>query len=221
MSNDLLNVWKQLQCCDHACTPVVYNGSVALCSCYHLFYVVFCAFCHTYNTQHCHYVTDDTLYCTKTTNNPVSWKAQPDDASLIVFFNHHSMFYFHIDIKYICCADFFDNVLNNLFVVVAVNILGSDSTPPPVTKMSPVSNKFEGIPQQQRYLRQCQNMLLCYISLKAACVLPLHAVFILIYMSKCSLPSTTSSNTKSTLGPRVLPKLPQKGMEAAVNAWLS
>uniref|UniRef100_A0A3Q3GD32 ArfGAP with SH3 domain, ankyrin repeat and PH domain 1b n=1 Tax=Kryptolebias marmoratus TaxID=37003 RepID=A0A3Q3GD32_KRYMA len=47
----------------------------------------------------------------------------------------------------------------------------SDSTPPPVTKMSPVSNKFEGIPQQQ---------------------------------------STTSSNTKSTLGPRVLPKLPQK-----------
>ncbi|XP_055006794.1 arf-GAP with SH3 domain, ANK repeat and PH domain-containing protein 1 [Boleophthalmus pectinirostris] len=48
---------------------------------------------------------------------------------------------------------------------------GSDSTPPPVTKMSPVSNKFEGIPQQQ---------------------------------------STTSSNTKSTLGPRVLPKLPQK-----------
>ncbi|XP_037135778.1 arf-GAP with SH3 domain, ANK repeat and PH domain-containing protein 1 isoform X2 [Syngnathus acus] len=48
---------------------------------------------------------------------------------------------------------------------------GSDSTPPPVNKMSPVSNKFEGIPQQQ---------------------------------------STTSSNTKSTLGPRVLPKLPQK-----------
>uniref|UniRef100_A0A8C5H3N8 ArfGAP with SH3 domain, ankyrin repeat and PH domain 1b n=1 Tax=Gouania willdenowi TaxID=441366 RepID=A0A8C5H3N8_GOUWI len=48
---------------------------------------------------------------------------------------------------------------------------GSDSTPPSITKMSPVSNKFEGIPQQQ---------------------------------------STTSSNTKSTLGPRVLPKLPQK-----------
>ncbi|XP_056289719.1 arf-GAP with SH3 domain, ANK repeat and PH domain-containing protein 1 isoform X3 [Pseudoliparis swirei] len=47
----------------------------------------------------------------------------------------------------------------------------SDSTPPPVSKMSPVSNKFEGIPQQQ---------------------------------------SSTSSNTKSTLGPRVLPKLPQK-----------
>ncbi|XP_075903766.1 arf-GAP with SH3 domain, ANK repeat and PH domain-containing protein 1 isoform X3 [Nelusetta ayraudi] len=47
----------------------------------------------------------------------------------------------------------------------------SDSTPPPITKMSPVSNKFEGIPQQQ---------------------------------------SSTSSNTKSTLGPRVLPKLPQK-----------
>ncbi|XP_035981188.1 arf-GAP with SH3 domain, ANK repeat and PH domain-containing protein 1 isoform X3 [Fundulus heteroclitus] len=47
----------------------------------------------------------------------------------------------------------------------------SDSTPPPISKMSPVSNKFEGIPQQQ---------------------------------------STTSSNTKSTLGPRVLPKLPQK-----------
>ncbi|XP_075903767.1 arf-GAP with SH3 domain, ANK repeat and PH domain-containing protein 1 isoform X4 [Nelusetta ayraudi] len=46
----------------------------------------------------------------------------------------------------------------------------SDSTPPPITKMSPVSNKFEGIPQQQ----------------------------------------STSSNTKSTLGPRVLPKLPQK-----------
>uniref|UniRef100_G3NKZ2 ArfGAP with SH3 domain, ankyrin repeat and PH domain 1b n=1 Tax=Gasterosteus aculeatus aculeatus TaxID=481459 RepID=G3NKZ2_GASAC len=39
------------------------------------------------------------------------------------------------------------------------------------TQMSPISNKFEGIPQQQ---------------------------------------STTSSNTKSTLGPRVLPKLPQK-----------
>ncbi|KAM4543920.1 arf-GAP with SH3 domain, ANK repeat and PH domain-containing protein 1 isoform 3-T3 [Fundulus diaphanus] len=48
---------------------------------------------------------------------------------------------------------------------------GSDSIPPPISKMSPVSNKFEGIPQQQ---------------------------------------STTSSNTKSTLGPRVLPKLPQK-----------
>uniref|UniRef100_H3DID0 ArfGAP with SH3 domain, ankyrin repeat and PH domain 1 n=1 Tax=Tetraodon nigroviridis TaxID=99883 RepID=H3DID0_TETNG len=48
---------------------------------------------------------------------------------------------------------------------------GSDSTPPPISKMSPVSNKFEGIPQQQ---------------------------------------SSTSSNTKSTLGPRVLPKLPQK-----------
>ncbi|KAM4543919.1 arf-GAP with SH3 domain, ANK repeat and PH domain-containing protein 1 isoform 2-T2 [Fundulus diaphanus] len=47
----------------------------------------------------------------------------------------------------------------------------SDSIPPPISKMSPVSNKFEGIPQQQ---------------------------------------STTSSNTKSTLGPRVLPKLPQK-----------
>ncbi|XP_068437727.1 arf-GAP with SH3 domain, ANK repeat and PH domain-containing protein 1 isoform X2 [Clinocottus analis] len=47
----------------------------------------------------------------------------------------------------------------------------SDSTPPPASKMSPVSNKFEGIPQQQ---------------------------------------STTSANTKSTLGPRVLPKLPQK-----------
>ncbi|XP_061821292.1 arf-GAP with SH3 domain, ANK repeat and PH domain-containing protein 1 isoform X3 [Nerophis lumbriciformis] len=47
----------------------------------------------------------------------------------------------------------------------------SDSTPPPINKMSPVSNKFEGIPQQQ---------------------------------------SSTSSNTKSTLGPRVLPKLPQK-----------
>lgn len=42
-------------------------------------------------------------------------------------------------------------VLNNLFVVINVNILGSDSTPPPVSKMSPVSNKFEGIPQQQRY----------------------------------------------------------------------
>ncbi|KAM3860577.1 arf-GAP with SH3 domain, ANK repeat and PH domain-containing protein 1 isoform 1-T1 [Diretmus argenteus] len=48
---------------------------------------------------------------------------------------------------------------------------GCDSTPPPISKMSPISNKFEGIPQQQ---------------------------------------STTSSNTKSTLGPRVLPKLPQK-----------
>ncbi|XP_061877355.1 arf-GAP with SH3 domain, ANK repeat and PH domain-containing protein 1 isoform X5 [Entelurus aequoreus] len=47
----------------------------------------------------------------------------------------------------------------------------SDSTPPPINKMSPISNKFEGIPQQQ---------------------------------------SSTSSNTKSTLGPRVLPKLPQK-----------
>ncbi|KAG7231184.1 hypothetical protein INR49_012015 [Caranx melampygus] len=62
-------------------------------------------------------------------------------------------------------------VLSNLFVVINIDISGSDSTPPPVSKMSPVSNKFEGIPQQQ---------------------------------------STTSSNTKSTLGPRVLPKLPQK-----------
>ncbi|KAG7269553.1 LOW QUALITY PROTEIN: hypothetical protein CRUP_029822 [Coryphaenoides rupestris] len=48
---------------------------------------------------------------------------------------------------------------------------GSDSTPPPMNKMSPISNKFEGIPQPQ---------------------------------------SSTSANTKSTLGPRVLPKLPQK-----------
>ncbi|XP_031440005.1 arf-GAP with SH3 domain, ANK repeat and PH domain-containing protein 1 isoform X4 [Clupea harengus] len=48
---------------------------------------------------------------------------------------------------------------------------GSDSTPPPISKMSPLSNKFEGIPQEQ---------------------------------------STTSCHTKSTLGPRVLPKLPQK-----------
>ncbi|XP_066502896.1 arf-GAP with SH3 domain, ANK repeat and PH domain-containing protein 1 isoform X3 [Hoplias malabaricus] len=49
---------------------------------------------------------------------------------------------------------------------------GSDSTPPPINKMSPIiTNRFEGILQQQ---------------------------------------STTSSTTKSTLGPRVLPKLPQK-----------
>ncbi|XP_072547137.1 arf-GAP with SH3 domain, ANK repeat and PH domain-containing protein 1 isoform X3 [Salminus brasiliensis] len=47
----------------------------------------------------------------------------------------------------------------------------SDSTPPPINKMSPIANRFEGILQQQ---------------------------------------STTSSTTKSTLGPRVLPKLPQK-----------
>lgn len=34
------------------------------------------------------------------------------------------------------------------------NILltGSDSTPPPVSKMSPIANKFEGIPQEQRYI---------------------------------------------------------------------
>ncbi|XP_057178403.1 arf-GAP with SH3 domain, ANK repeat and PH domain-containing protein 1 isoform X3 [Triplophysa rosa] len=44
----------------------------------------------------------------------------------------------------------------------------SDSTPPPVNKMSPVTNRFEGIPQQRL------------------------------------------NTTKSTLGPRVLPKLPQK-----------
>uniref|UniRef100_A0A8C1RDU2 ArfGAP with SH3 domain, ankyrin repeat and PH domain 1b n=1 Tax=Cyprinus carpio TaxID=7962 RepID=A0A8C1RDU2_CYPCA len=46
---------------------------------------------------------------------------------------------------------------------------GSDSTPPPVNKMSPVTNRFEGIPQQQSF-----------------------------------------NTTKPTLGPRVLPKLPQK-----------
>ncbi|RXN28217.1 arf-GAP with SH3 ANK repeat and PH domain-containing 1-like isoform X5 [Labeo rohita] len=46
---------------------------------------------------------------------------------------------------------------------------GSDSTPPPVNKMSPVTNRFEGIPQQQ-----------------------------------------SLNTTKPTLGPRVLPKLPQK-----------
>ncbi|XP_056594104.1 arf-GAP with SH3 domain, ANK repeat and PH domain-containing protein 1 isoform X4 [Triplophysa dalaica] len=45
---------------------------------------------------------------------------------------------------------------------------GSDSTPPPVNKMSPATNRFEGIPQQRL------------------------------------------NTTKSTLGPRVLPKLPQK-----------
>ncbi|XP_055037641.2 arf-GAP with SH3 domain, ANK repeat and PH domain-containing protein 1 isoform X7 [Misgurnus anguillicaudatus] len=50
-----------------------------------------------------------------------------------------------------------------------VSCKGSDSTPPPVNKMSPASNRFEGIPHQQ------------------------------------------SLNTnKPTLGPRVLPKLPQK-----------
>ncbi|XP_026860151.2 arf-GAP with SH3 domain, ANK repeat and PH domain-containing protein 1 isoform X2 [Electrophorus electricus] len=48
---------------------------------------------------------------------------------------------------------------------------GSDSTPPPINKMSPMTNRFEGVIQQQ---------------------------------------STTSNTTKSTLGPRVLPKLPQK-----------
>ncbi|XP_076868365.1 arf-GAP with SH3 domain, ANK repeat and PH domain-containing protein 1 isoform X2 [Brachyhypopomus gauderio] len=48
---------------------------------------------------------------------------------------------------------------------------GSDSTPPPTNKMSPMTNRFEGIIQQQ---------------------------------------SATSNTTKSTLGPRVLPKLPQK-----------
>ncbi|XP_058232869.1 arf-GAP with SH3 domain, ANK repeat and PH domain-containing protein 1 isoform X3 [Hemibagrus wyckioides] len=47
---------------------------------------------------------------------------------------------------------------------------GSDSTPPPVNKMSPITNRFEGIQQQ----------------------------------------STASSTTKATLGPRVLPTLPQK-----------
>ncbi|XP_076868366.1 arf-GAP with SH3 domain, ANK repeat and PH domain-containing protein 1 isoform X3 [Brachyhypopomus gauderio] len=47
----------------------------------------------------------------------------------------------------------------------------SDSTPPPTNKMSPMTNRFEGIIQQQ---------------------------------------SATSNTTKSTLGPRVLPKLPQK-----------
>ncbi|XP_051543614.1 arf-GAP with SH3 domain, ANK repeat and PH domain-containing protein 1-like isoform X5 [Myxocyprinus asiaticus] len=45
----------------------------------------------------------------------------------------------------------------------------SDSTPPPVNKISPVTNRFEGIPQQQ-----------------------------------------SLNTTKPTLGPRVLPKLPQK-----------
>lgn len=36
--------------------------------------------------------------------------------------------------------------------------------------------------------------------------------FGVIYLSSLNfVPSTTSSNTKSTLGPRVLPKLPQKG----------
>ncbi|KAK3541132.1 hypothetical protein QTP86_015725 [Hemibagrus guttatus] len=48
---------------------------------------------------------------------------------------------------------------------------GSDSTPPPLNKMSPIANRFEGIQQQQ---------------------------------------STASSTTKATLGPRVLPTLPQK-----------
>ncbi|KAM9436914.1 arf-GAP with SH3 domain, ANK repeat and PH domain-containing protein 1 isoform 1-T1 [Clarias gariepinus] len=48
---------------------------------------------------------------------------------------------------------------------------GSDSTPPPINKMSPITNRFEGILQQQ---------------------------------------STASSTTKATLGPRVLPTLPQK-----------
>ncbi|XP_067291255.1 arf-GAP with SH3 domain, ANK repeat and PH domain-containing protein 1 isoform X2 [Pseudorasbora parva] len=46
---------------------------------------------------------------------------------------------------------------------------GSDSTPPLINKMSPLSNRFEGIPQQQ-----------------------------------------SLNTTKPTLGPRVLPKLPQK-----------
>ncbi|XP_047664758.1 arf-GAP with SH3 domain, ANK repeat and PH domain-containing protein 1 isoform X5 [Tachysurus fulvidraco] len=48
---------------------------------------------------------------------------------------------------------------------------GTDSTPPSINKMSPITNRFEGIQQQQ---------------------------------------STASSTTKATLGPRVLPTLPQK-----------
>jgi len=42
-------------------------------------------------------------------------------------------------------------------VLINVDVLGSDSTPPPVSKMSPVSNKFEGIPQQQRYKKKTKN----------------------------------------------------------------
>lgn len=76
--------------------------------------------------------------------------------------------------------------------------------------MSPVSNKFEGIPQQQRYQTETVWMLkplLCEI------------VFVLFFLkysyftSPNFFSSSTSSNTKSTLGPRVLPKLPQKGTD--------
>lgn len=73
--------------------------------------------------------------------------------------------------------------------------------------MSPVSNKFEGIPQQQRYQTETVWMLkplLCEIVL----FLFFSNIVISLFFS-----SSTSSNTKSTLGPRVLPKLPQKGTD--------
>lgn len=60
---------------------------------------------------------------------------------------HRMLIYFHIYTKLFLLLALFPGAK---FVVPDVNIVGSDSTPPPVTKMSPVSNKFEGIPQQQR-----------------------------------------------------------------------
>ncbi|TSK82135.1 Arf-GAP with SH3 domain, ANK repeat and PH domain-containing protein 1 [Bagarius yarrelli] len=73
---------------------------------------------------------------------------------------------------------------------------GSDSTPP-ANRTSP-ANKFEGIQQQQRCVTATRVPSVNYTAAKYSLML-----YLVSY-------STTSSNTKSTLGPRVLPKLPQK-----------
>lgn len=119
---------------------------------YHLSSLVFCALCFTHTVTPTNLRDDTLLHNLSFQTTPAYGKlSQRTPPSLFFFLNHYSMLiYFHIYIKliprfwcWIICLSY-----------INVNILGSDSTPPPVSKMSPVSNKFEGIPQQQRYQKK-------------------------------------------------------------------
>lgn len=99
-------------------------------------------------------------------------------------------------------------VLSNGFVVVI--ILGSDSTPPPASKMSPVSNKFEGIPQQQRYHRR-EPPIASECSTKAVnnVFMDFWALYIIkVYIFAALLQATQSPHLVQGFFPNYLRKVP-------------